>query len=140
VTKREGALQDRGGFIVFLVIMYLLGWHDVLHASWTNAVWYAVRYQVSPGQVISHSKPTDCDWTRAPLGNKGYSYKATVNGYNAAGELVAGDNAPKYSRDTNNGKPIISYDDGKTWTWFSGPAPPDPKVKSVLALWEKVTE
>lgn len=76
----------------------------------------------------------------APLGNKECHYEAAVTAYNAAGDLVGGDDAPKYSHDTKTGKPIISWDDGKTWVWFARADIPDQKVKSVIVTWSKVTD
>ena len=52
--------------------------------SWTNAVWYAVKYSVSIDQIHTDDKPSDCDWGRAPLGNKACHFKAVVTAYNAA--------------------------------------------------------
>jgi hypothetical protein len=62
-----------------------------------------------------------------------------VKAYNAAGVLVGGEDAPKYGHDTKTGRPIISYDDGKTWDWYSEANVPDPKVASVKVFWLKVT-
>jgi len=70
-------------------------------------------------QVHTNDKPSDCDWSRAPLGNKGCSYKAVVYAYNAAGYLVAGD----------------KYVQG-----WAPQATADPKVKTVRVEWTKVAE
>lgn len=108
-------------------------------ASWTNGVWYGVEYGVSPSKVDTEPKPKDCDFIHSPLGDKGCSYKAHVKAYNAADVLVAGEYAPKYGHDTKTGRPIISYDEGKTWEWYSEATVPDPKVASVKVFWLKVT-
>jgi hypothetical protein len=63
------------------------GWLFGPH-SWINAIWYAVEYNVGPNQVHTSDKPSDCDWSRAPLGNKGCRYNSTVGAYNTAGVLV----------------------------------------------------
>jgi hypothetical protein len=105
-------------------------------ASWTNAVWYAVEYKVSLGHVHTDAKPNDCDFIHAPLGDKGCSYKAYVKAYNAGGALVGGEDAPKYGHDTKTGRPIISYDGGKTWDWYAADFP-DPKVATVEVFWRK---
>src|SRR5258708_38454293 len=77
---------------------------------------------VLPSALVAdaHTKPNDCDFIHAPLGDKGCSYKAHVKVYNADGVLVAGENAPKYGSDTKTAKPIISYDGGKNWDWYIG--------------------
>jgi hypothetical protein len=102
---------------------------------WFNSAWYSVRYGVGFGDVHTDTRPTDCDFLRAPLGAKGCNYKAQVQVFNADGLLVAGDNAPVYGNDTKTAKPIISYDAGKTWEWYKGAAIPNPMPKSVKVLW-----
>ena len=121
--------NDGGGVILLYLGIFALFF---VPASWTYPLWYAVAYQVSPAQVRTPDQPSDCDWTRAPLGRKGCSYKALVKAYNSAGQVVGGDGAPKYGHDTNTGKPIISYDEGKTWAWFPAPATPDLTINSVM--------
>jgi hypothetical protein len=110
----------------------------ILPDSWTDPIWYSVEYSVNSAQVHWNPKPTDCDFIHAPLGDKGCHYKKTVTARNEAGYMVAGDDAPRYSKDTNTGKPIISYDKGKTWDWFTGD--PDSKIKTVEIDWTKITE
>jgi hypothetical protein len=74
----------------------------------------------------------------APLGVKGCRFDAVVRAYNSEGLHVAGDNAPQYSRDKNTGKPILSWDEGKTWIWLQGGDLPDSKVKKVKVSWTKI--
>jgi hypothetical protein len=67
-------------------------------------------------------------------------YQASVAAYNATGALVGGHDAPKYGHDTKTGKPIISWDNGKTWDWYAGADVPSSKVDSVMVTWLKVTD
>jgi hypothetical protein len=136
-NKNEGSL---GGFIV-LIILALIIWF-ILPASWTDPILYSMEYSINSGQVHWNAKPTDCDFIHAPLGDKACHYKKTVTAYDAAGYVVAGDDAPKYGHDTNTGKPIISYDNGKSWNWLptDAPATPDLTVKRVEIDWVKVTD
>lgn len=109
--------------------------------SWSNSLWYSVQYGVGFSDVHTQAKPSDCDFISAPLGAKGCSYTAKVKVYNADGLLVAGENAPKPPKlgsDTKTGKPIISYDDGKSWDWYSGGATTlNLTPKSVTVYWVK---
>jgi len=57
-----------------------------------------------------------------------------VHVYNANGALVAGEGAPQYGNDTPTGKPIVSYDGGKTWVGYAGPSP---QPKTVRVFWVK---
>jgi hypothetical protein len=102
---------------------------------WFNSAWYSVEYRVGYGDVHTDARPKECDFLHAPLGDKGCSYKAHVQVFNADSVLVAGDNAPKYGNDSKTAKPIISYDGGKTWEWYNGAAIPDRKPKSVNVSW-----
>jgi hypothetical protein len=127
------------GWLGYLIIGLVIAW-IAAPGSWTNALWYAAEYRVGTSQVHVSTRPTDCDWGRAPLGDKGCYYNATVAAYNAVGDVVGGDNAPRYGRDTKTGKPIVSYDHGKTWAWFDGPTVPDLTVKTVDVEWVKLTD
>jgi hypothetical protein len=128
-------------FFVIFILPALIIWF-ILPNRWTDLIVYSTVYSVSTRQVHWNDKPTDCDWGHAPLGDKGCHYKKSVTAYNAAGNVVAGDDAPTYGKDTKTGKPIISYDNGKTWTWLPEDAPTasDLQVKSVDIGWIKVTE
>jgi hypothetical protein len=129
--------DTKSGLIGFLVIAGIAGW---LYFVGFNATWYAVEYKVSPEKIHIDAKPKDCDFMHAPLGNKECHYEAAVTAYNAAGQVVGGDGTPKYGHDTKTGKPIVSYDDGQTWVWFTGDDIPNPIVKSVVVTWSKVTD
>jgi rubredoxin len=125
------------GSLIFVIILGLIVWL-ILPVRWTDPFLYSTEYQINGDQVHRNNKPSDCDFMFAPLGDKGCHYKKTVTAYNAAGNAVAGDDAPRYSNNTY-GNPIISYDDGKTWQVLDSPAP-DLKVKSVEIDWVKVTD
>lgn len=40
--------------------------------------WYAVKYDVPVSHVIVEPEPHDCDFIRAPIGDKGCDYVAVV--------------------------------------------------------------
>ena len=125
------------GYLIILGLVVVLFWSG---SGWIGALRYSMEYRVGISQVHMNPRPTDCDWGHSPFGDKGCSYKATVTAYNSAGDVVGGDEAPTYGHDTSTGKPIVSYDSGKTWVWLSAPDTPDPKIKSVQVQWVKVTD
>jgi hypothetical protein len=84
-----------------------------------------VEYGVPFDAVQTDVRPRDCDFMMAPLGDKGCSYKAYVQAFNADAVLVAGENAPRYGSDSKTGKPIYSNDGGKTWNWYYGEKTPE---------------
>jgi hypothetical protein len=130
------AQSDESGCVGGFAILAAVGFFIFAPASWTNAVWYAIEYNVDLGDVHTDAKPSDCDFLHAPLGSKGCTYKSHVKAYNSSGVLIGGEDAPKYGHDTKTGKPIISYDDGKTWDWYAADLP-NPKVASVQVFWRK---
>ena len=79
-----------------------------------SATWRVAEYMTD--NVHIDPKPSDCDFLHAPLGEKDCHYEPIVAAYNVSRELVGGDYAPKYRYDTI-GRPIISWDKGKTWFW-----------------------
>jgi hypothetical protein len=128
-------MNDWSPVILFWGVIYVLVSY-VPDSTWVNAIWYGIKYQVAFTQVQTNDKPSDCDWTHSPLGNKGCHYKAAVSSYNDAGELIAVDDAmPKHAH-SKNGEPIVSYDGGKTWNWDT----PATRIKNVIVAWVKVSE
>jgi hypothetical protein len=130
--------KDLIAVVVLLIIVGIVVW--IWSAGGIFKTVLSLRFSVSPENISIEPKPHDCDYNRAPLGDKGCHYEPAVTAYNAAAEVVGGDHAPKYSHDTNTGKPIVSWNYGKTWDWYSGTEIPDQKIKSVVVTWSKVSE
>lgn len=86
---------------------------------------YELKYNTDEKHVYIASKPTDCDWTRAPLGDKGCRYEKTI-------EMV------RYSTDAKTGKPIVTWDDGKTWHSLATGEKPGPV--QIYVTWRKVQD
>jgi hypothetical protein len=126
-----------GSFGCLVVLVIVIGGPIVAfsHDKWSNALWYSFEYGVAFNDVQTDTKPTDCDFLHAPLGLKDCTYTPHVKVFNGEGFLVGGENAPSYGSDTKTGKPIISYDGGKSWNWNEGATTPNPKPKTVRVLW-----
>jgi hypothetical protein len=94
-------MDEVWGWVFWLVVCGgLIVWFFVLSDSSKNAIWYGATYGVSTDKVRTFgNKPHDCDWGRAPLGTKGCHYEADVKAYDAAGELVGGDDVPPSLRE-----------------------------------------
>ena len=134
-TRTDFSFGTLINLIIFALIVYV-----ILPASWTDPFLYSTEYSIDSDQVHRNTRPTDCDFIHAPLGDKGCHYKKMVTAYNAAGNAVAGDGAPRYSTNTI-GNPIVSYDDGKKWQLPPVDTPvPDLKVKTVQIDWTRVTD
>lgn len=113
--------MDNSGLVIYLLII--------------GAVWFVVwgrnselRYQAQYGfnadaSVSIAREPTDCDFLSAPLGSKDCHYEKVV-----AVEM--------YTKDVKTGRPIVSYDEGKTWNWNDG----GPTYKTLVDVsWRKVS-
>lgn len=80
-------LSSWGNFKINVVVAAMLGapilvpavflWF-VLPDSIKYPVVYSFFYQTSMHNVQIEKMPSDCDWSRAPLGDKGCSYKREV--------------------------------------------------------------
>jgi hypothetical protein len=94
----------------------------IWHSKWR----YSAAYDIPSSRVYVQDKPHDCAFLAAPLGEKYCHYELTVS-------------ITRWAR-TKDGSPIVSSDDGKTWTTFD-PAgenvPQQSTVKAVYIGWEK---
>ena len=78
---------------VYFVVAYLFP--DDWRIKW------CFRYVVAFDNVTIEHRPTLCDWGHAPLGKKGCHYESVI--------------VRKSINLSTEGKPIVSYDAGKTW-------------------------
>lgn len=100
-TGKKSAWEDiREGlhFILALVAIYFVVAY-LFPDEWR--IKWAVRYVVAFSHITVEPRPTLCDWWRAPLGRKACHYERI--------------DSKKIVTLSTQGKPIVSYDDGKTW-------------------------
>jgi hypothetical protein len=97
--------DEAAGCLVWVV---LLAGALVWYWGWESALRYSLQYNVELSQVSVETKPKDCDFLHAPLGQKDCHYEKVVSilrfGRNPAGQ------------------PIVSYDDGQHW-WLNNGGP-----------------
>jgi hypothetical protein len=79
----------------------------IWHAKWR----YTTAYGIPSSQLYVQDKPHDCAFLAVPLGEKYCRYERTIS-------------TVRWAKSTE-GNPIISYDEGKTWSNF------DPTGESV---------
>jgi hypothetical protein len=137
-TTVEELKSNLGCLTVWAIIIGIV-W-ILLPASWTAPLLYSVIYETQTSKVHYVEKPKDCEFIHAPLGDKSCHYKKVVSAYNLEGELIGGDDAPEFSQDKNTNKPIVSYDNGKTWTFLVEGQRPDRRVERVDVDWTRVSE
>ena len=112
---------------VGLCVIAFLGWLTVAFIFPDNSeLKYAFLYRTSLANVALLDRPTDCDWDRAPLGNKACHYKKSVS-------------TRQWAKSTE-GKPIVSDDNGKTWTQSTPDSWVNVPSKYVFVSWDKIED
>lgn len=121
VRGKWSTLQGIGIIIVLGVIFWWID--DAWHAKWR----YAWTYGVSSDKVQIEDRPHDCAFLAAPLGEKYCHYERIVS-------------TVRWATSTQ-GLPIVSYDEGKTWSIFTPPTgemiPTSSTIESVDVGWNK---
>lgn len=95
---------------------------DIWHSKWR----YAATYGINSSDVYFQDQPHDRAFFAAPLGAKYCPYERTVS-------------ITRWAT-SQTGNPIVSYDDGKTWSSFDPGGEKVPQystVKAVYLRWEK---
>jgi hypothetical protein len=64
-----------GLFWVVIIILFLGDWPGSWSDKWTDKAWYSVRYSANFNNITVEKRPLDCDFSYAPMGNKGCQYK-----------------------------------------------------------------
>lgn len=109
---------------IFVTIWLIL---PLFEKAWHGKWRYALRYGVDASKVQINSRPHDCEFFAAPLGEKFCHYEQSASTLRWATSTI--------------GQPIVSFDEGKTWTTFAPDAnvtvPKASTVEEVYALWEK---
>jgi hypothetical protein len=108
---------------------------------------FAFQYGVNVSDIAKDDKPHDCDWLKAPIGDKECHYDAEAKVLKVRTAL-----------DQTTGRPIVSYDDD-AWSWDSSsgsytptltdpppPGQPSPgpyvvKTRNILSIsWKRIEE
>jgi hypothetical protein len=117
-----GRLAWKAALILFGIWVVI----HVLPSVFSESPWaYAARYGADSSHVQVAAKPADCDFLHAPIGFKGCHYEKLVQ-------------VTRYRSDKNTHQSMVSYDDGKTWSFLST------RQKSgsieVYVLWERASD
>jgi len=127
LDELERAVSNRslGAIVAWVIVAWLVfeGLDGLWHSKWR----YSWSYSVDPAQVTMEKKPTDCDFLRAPLGEKECHYERQVSTVRVMTKEL------EFLRSVN----YVSSDDGKTWTVDTASPPTQPQV---LISWEKVED
>jgi hypothetical protein len=122
------ASDNGGGWLPWILGSYIA--YLLITGAWHSKVRYFVQYGLPQGpnwdQVTKEKAPHDCEWLKAPLGEKYCHYDAVVS-------------SGRISKDSKTGNPIWSSDDGKTWSWYDA-TNPSRVMPHVYVGWEKVED
>lgn len=131
-------MDDELGVVVFwlAVLGGIVLWSNWDSDNIVGHLRHQLAYGVSYSDVHMQTRPKDCDFWGAPVGLKDCSYEPVVTAFNASGEIVPSKTV-KHSTDINTGKPIISFDGGKSWLW--APAISDYTIKRIEVQWQRAT-
>jgi hypothetical protein len=120
IKDKWSTIQWVGAILIGIFLWSLPG--EIWHSRWR----YSTAYNISSSDVYVQDKPHDCAFLAAPLGEKYCHYERTVS-------------ITRWAT-SQTGNPIISYDDGKTWSIFDPAGKEVPKsstVREVYIGWEK---
>ncbi len=126
--RRKETIVDvvKAAFWLVVAVLVIVMIVYALPLVFSESPWaYALRYHADSSRVQVVPRPADCDWSYAPLGRKGCHYEKEVF-------------VTRYSTDAKTGKPIVTYDDGKTWDWLPEGEKPGPV--QVYVTWRKVRD
>jgi hypothetical protein len=129
------------GWVGLIIVgwLALAGFTDM----WNSKLRYSLQRGVDYDQVTIQKKPPDCNFFHAPLGSKDCHYDPQVStvqvgvGTNLwGGQSISYDEGNTWLRTAKNanGDPIVSNDDGKSWSLNSVPPFTKPQV---IVSWEK---
>jgi hypothetical protein len=96
----------------------------VLRDIWHSRLRYAAQYHVHYDQVTMAKQPHDCDWLAAPLGDKNCHYDAETQ-------------RVRLGIRENTNRPLVSFDDGKTWVDDNNVPP---LTSGVYITWKKIED
>lgn len=115
-------------WVLFWWLLFAFGWaivSGIFSGVWHSKTRYVIQYGVSYDQVVEEDTTGkhDCRFITAPIGEKWchYDIDVTTVRTNISAE----------------GKPIVSYDEGKTWTLDSTTNPTRPSVR---ISWVRIEE
>ena len=72
-SNNEGVAAVAWWTVIAVALFFMFGTD-----ACKNKIWYSLTTAATYDQVNVEKKPTDCDWGRAPLGDKGCEYKKDV--------------------------------------------------------------
>jgi hypothetical protein len=126
---KKNPLIEAGAFL-FGAWLLIVSLDYLSYARWMNKLRYAFWYSAELNQVqqSEDKPPSDCNFLRSPVGDKGCHYKKTMT----VEHVIT-------RRDIPTNRPMVSYDEGKTWSWNDGEYPVPPS-KTVYVTWEKIEE
>lgn len=119
--------QKEWSWLPLFLILVVAGVFSLSDEAWHSKLRYAVQYGTDIHKVTIGEEPYDCEFFSAPVGNKHCHYERSVS-------------TVRWATSTD-GLPIVSVDDGKTWSTFTPDSgvtvPKYSTLEEVEVSWEK---
>jgi len=109
MAENKASDWDLGRLVYSLVLIVFLV--PLVSWAWYSQFRYSIQYDVPMSQVIAAKEPHDCDFLKAPIGDKECSYDAVVTTTTTTVPPTDG----ALTLLNNAGEVIVSFDEGKTW-------------------------
>jgi hypothetical protein len=127
--KSSSSFWENWSSIFVLIFLWYLG-----RNVWYSKLRYSIQCGVPYSQVTKQNEPHDCDFLKAPIGEKNCHYEIEVTKTTTTERDIEG---PSVRTATNNGgEAMISFDDGKTWVAKRS----IPTKEFVYLSWNKVED
>jgi hypothetical protein len=108
--EKKSSGWDFGNIVGALITLYVLG--GVWHWAWYSKLRYTIQYQIPFSQVITEKEPHDCEFLKAPIGEKNCHFAADVTTTTMEPDTEV---SSVRTAQNDSGEPMVSFDDGKTW-------------------------
>jgi len=107
----KSSTWDLGGIVGAVIALFVL--NGVWHWAWYSKLRYSIQYEVPFSQITIDKEPHDCEFLKAPIGEKDCHFGAEVT----TTTTTEPDTENPSVRTTHNGigETMVSFDDGKTW-------------------------
>ena len=124
MSSNANTSESWGSIIGGLIVLFFFGWLIVAYVFPDNwQIKYAILYLAPYTQVQIVDRPTSCDFLRAPIGQKACHVEKVV--------------ATVRWRKSEDGKSMVSYDEGQSWSVGTPQPNVQPPTTFVYVSWTK---
>lgn len=131
-SEQKSSAWDLGSIVGICITLYFLS--AAWHWAWYSKLRYSIQYAIPFGQITCEKEPHDCEFMRAPIGEKNCHFDAEVITTTTTEPNT--ENPSVRTTLSGSGETMVSFDDGKTWVAKRSL----PTKTFVYLSWKKVEE